>query len=182
MSYPLRLDRALWMVCAFSWDKRQIHLCLILEQRMGGHHFSDCHPRILFSPFFHFLKSPPSFTLRLSATLALSLSLLNTSEAQLSPWLFFFSSVFVASHVILYCFISFRHKQICLPPHLASIVPPRVCSGSCIWPSSPAILRENRNFLKIWWLRLINELTSTQPKYKESRIFFPPALFSSQDN
>lgn len=74
MSYPLRLDRALWMVCAFSWDKRQIHLCLILEQRMGGHHFSDCHPRILFSPFFHFLKSPPSFTLRLSATLALSLS------------------------------------------------------------------------------------------------------------
>ena len=104
MSYPLRLDRALWMVCAFSWDKRQIHLCLILEQRMGGHHFSDCHPRILFSPFFHFLKSPPSFTLRLSATLALSLSSILLRLSSLRG--FFFSPLFLSPHMWYFTVLS----------------------------------------------------------------------------
>lgn len=48
--------------CVHCWDKRQIHLCLILEERMGGHHFSYCHPPIPF-PCSCFLKSLPYFTL-----------------------------------------------------------------------------------------------------------------------
>lgn len=59
--------------CVHCWDKRQIHLCLILEEYMGGHHFSYYHPPI--HSFSHLLKSHSSFTFFAFTSYFLSLCL-----------------------------------------------------------------------------------------------------------
>ena len=100
--------------------------------------------------------------------LSLSLTLLRLSSFRR----LFFSVFFVVSPVILYCIISFSYKQICLPPHLASVFPP-----SCLfWLSYLAFLTSDLAWKpKIWENMVVNtliKLTSTQQKYEESRIFF----------